>query len=448
MRDEVIAHKDEVSIRQILRSLPKYTKFIFFFVAIPTLIALYNLLVFEVPPQTYKAQNEFVPPTLISVLNVNRFNILDETRQTIFANFLTKITSKSLQKKVFFQSNILSRMNLESESLDFQNKFASDFVNKVGLKEAVVWDPNLKDEYQEAFINKIESYYERPYSLETIGENPSVISDYLDNLFIAANKEINQHYIDLTKSTLKFRLGNIDNEIAIVTETEKNKRLTNIAMMKNNDNVKIKEITNEINRIKDRYQRELQSEIGNLKFESNLSKNIGSLDGNLTYPNFQQLFYNQSTSGVNYSDEKKVVNWTLYGEKILDEKIKLLMKRQDFDIFIPELSQLLFELDAVNNNVRLETIQTNINEPLYSFELSFLKSKKNRLEYYQSLNNFEVFNGSEEKSSSTIIKIPPNHTSPILILLIVFFGSLILSIFLSLMYNFLRDDNNTLNNLS
>ena len=221
MRDEVIAHKDEVSIRQILRSLPKYTKFIFFFVAIPTLIALYNLLAFEVPPQTYKAQNEFVPPTLISVLNVNRFNILDETRQTIFANFLTKITSKSLQKKVFFQSNILSRMNLESESLDFQNKFASDFVNKVGLKEAVVWDPNLKDEYQEAFINKIESYYERPYSLETIGENPSVISDYLDNLFIAANKEINQHYLDLTKSTLKFRLGNIDTEIAIVKETEK-----------------------------------------------------------------------------------------------------------------------------------------------------------------------------------------------------------------------------------
>ena len=271
---------------------------------------------------------------------------------------------------------------------------------------------------------------------------------YLDNLFIAANKEINQHYIDLTKSTLKFRLGNIDNEIAIVTETEKNKRLTNIAMMKNNDNVKIKEITNEINRIRDRYQRELQSEIGNLKFESNLSKNIGSLDGNLTYPNFQQLFYNQSTSGVNYSDEKKVVDWTLYGEKILDEKIKLLMKRQDFDIFIPELSQLLFELDTVNNNVRLETFQTNIDEPIYSFELSSLKSEKNRLEYYQSLNNFEVFNGSEEKSSSTIIKIPPNHTSPILILLIVFFGSLILSIFLSLMYNFLRDDNNTLNNLS
>ena len=59
MIDETSAHEDEVSLRELLRTLPKYKKFIFSFVAIPTLIALFNLLIFDKPAQLFKVSTDF-----------------------------------------------------------------------------------------------------------------------------------------------------------------------------------------------------------------------------------------------------------------------------------------------------------------------------------------------------------------------------------------------------
>jgi hypothetical protein len=388
---KTLPHEDEIDLRKTFFSLKKYRKFIFSFVAVPTFIAFIFWMTFEKPPQIYKSQTNFVPPFELSIVNVNRVGLINVSRESVFNVFLTMITSESLQEKVFLEGDFFSKLNINFESVSDQKLAIKKFTSKLILEEAVIWNPDLKDEYQEAFLDKVDSHYERPYSLSIEGYDANALVDYLDLLFIAANNKIRAHFIQLISEKIKYRLDDLDSEI---NEHKKDLQL-----------IQMKKIQNLKNKIED------------LTFDSSLAQQIGTADSNYTKANFENIFFN--TSQETSINNPIFIDWKEYGENIINKKIKLLENR---------LSSISNEKNSL------------VNVFLMDKKLQILENRKLKLMNSKSNmnNDMELFYGAQLKTSSSSSKVDTKYVHPIIFLLLAFFGSLISSIFMALIYDFFR----------
>ena len=84
---------DEIDLRQLAKSLKERSRFIFGFTGIITLAAIVYVLATQPPtPITqYKIETSFLKPTDTTVLNLNKFQLLSETKDSIYTRFLNLV---------------------------------------------------------------------------------------------------------------------------------------------------------------------------------------------------------------------------------------------------------------------------------------------------------------------------------------------------------------------
>ena len=104
---------DEIDLRQLAKSLKERSRFIFGFTGIVTLVAIVYVLATQPPtPITqYKVEASFLKPSYSAVLNLNKFQLLSETKDSIYTRFLNLVGSKSFQKSVFLDGDYLNKLN-------------------------------------------------------------------------------------------------------------------------------------------------------------------------------------------------------------------------------------------------------------------------------------------------------------------------------------------------
>jgi uncharacterized protein involved in exopolysaccharide biosynthesis len=113
---EPLFHKeDEIDLRQVAKSLKERSRFIFGFTGIVTLAVIVYVLSQANQVVQYKIETSFLKPSDKVVLQLNKFQLLNETKDSIYTRFLNLVGSKSFQKSVFLDGvmsiNSMKQMN-------------------------------------------------------------------------------------------------------------------------------------------------------------------------------------------------------------------------------------------------------------------------------------------------------------------------------------------------
>ena len=241
-------HKeDEIDLRQIAKSLKERSRFIFGFNVIVILLAIaYILYQSSFTPQ-YKIETSFLKPSDTVSLKLNKFQLLEETKDSIYFRFLNLVGSKSFQKSVFFDGDYVNKLNETNEAIDDVEAFASEVIDSTQLSIFKI-DSNLDSNFEVNSNYLASTKIELPYILSIKGANPDVLSEYLDEVVSKANQEAVLSTASTEQQKVLNRLEQIPLEKNMLLSKAKADRLSQIQRIKEEDAQKIRELNDLIDR--------------------------------------------------------------------------------------------------------------------------------------------------------------------------------------------------------
>lgn len=288
--------KDELSLKQILIFLYSGKWFFLLFMLV-TIFATYSYIQKITP--TYEATIEYREPSeiVVSKINFAKFNdpnllnaIKDTSAEEIFDMFSHKVFSYSFREKVFREKGYMDRVGFQSGDL-------SDIYSFIGR---VTLDKSSSSNSSYVFYFK--------------GSEPSILSDYLNDLIFEANRSV-------LEDLKQIEMNLVSKEIKIITS--KINRLRSIEKEKVSQMVMLLEKELKI-------ADSLKNEKANFKIVENLIENTG-------------LFGVQKDAVFNSPLGESFPYWYFFGADFIEleiEKLKL-----NGDIMSKELIESLIIKD-------------------------------------------------------------------------------------------------------
>ena len=437
---------DEIDLKKLLNSLVARKYFIFGFTSFITLLAIITAL--NMTP-VYKAVSLFTSPSDSSIININQLEITKETKETkesIFSKFLTEASSREFQIKVFLDGDYLTLFNPQNNPIDDVPSFIADTLESLKLSPPSV----TAKELDLGFLTEL------PYSISMEGIHAEVISKYLNDIVSYADKVTINKMMEVIKQKIIIRLDEILIERELLLAAAEKDRLSKIERIKEEDGQKIREINDQIDRARFKAKENRLNEI------VALTEQIDSLRSNATENrlndivvltdaarlarslgikenNFKLIGDDETNSNLTIAigENKDLPQWYLYGEKALLERVELLESRTSDDPFIPELVTLKNQLHEVENNNLLATLKARQDDSPFVAEIVKLDIEKIKLESaIIDLTGVSSMQISQAAISPTI-PIKPNKR---MIVVLAFIGSFMMSIFLALIMNALKPD--------
>ena len=347
---EVYDQEDEILLKHALLFLFNSKWIILGITSLITTISI--VYVMSITP-IYEASLSVYPPSDLSISKINNARFeekvvspdskINYSKKSIYEMFLYKVSSNSFIEQVFISNNYSEKLKLNNESKRLN---ASAFAKQIRLLNSTKAEKNIT-------------------ILELDGEDPIIISSFLNDLVKSAHLETKDDLKKIDQLTLQKEIENIDIELVIERDLISQLRL---------------------------------NKINDLKKEINIAKSLNKKDAN-----FSQI---NNIGNNNLKSHPSALNilpaWYMYGEKAL----------------IQELDKALLE----NENINSRTID--------------LEAKRKVLtSYIPAFNDIELV--------GIVWSVPPS--GPILpkkrlIVIAMFFMSLIVSIFIAYIVSAVREN--------
>jgi LPS O-antigen subunit length determinant protein (WzzB/FepE family) len=295
---------DEIDLIKLFNSLLARKLLIVGLTGLVTLLAIIYAL--NLTP-TYKATSSVTSPSDYSILYINKLPLTIENKNSVFSNFLSSLSSREFQTKIFLDGDYLTALNPEKEPIDDVIDYASDFLKSISIEQP----PVTRQAADEIVIGNL---LESPYTISLKGSNDEIISRYLNELIIAADNRTIKEIINLVKHKIDVRLDQISIERKLLVAKAKQQRLNEIIIL-----TSAAQIANSLGIVDNNFK-----QINNDGLDSSLSTQIG--------------------------DNQVLPEWYLYGEKALQEKINILKNRTSDGPFVPKT------VDLDNEALALELI--------------------------------------------------------------------------------------------
>jgi len=449
-----IYQEDEIDLKAIVYSLFEKKFLIASLTGFVTVLSI--LYTFTLTP-TYKAISSFTSPSRITVTTINKLSLTTETKDSIFREFLTQLSSKDLQKLAFVNGGFLTLFNPNNSPIDDVDEFISSITNSVS-----VHSPSLTEEEQD--LNFLP---ELPYSVTMEGSSAKSISEYLNSLVTLASSKTITELIKHNDLMISNRIEEISLERDLVIKQAEKDRFSKIERIKEEDGQKIRQINdqiealtikarrdrlNQIERIKEedgQKIRQINDQIDRARYQAKenrlnqivvlldaakLAKSLGIIENN-----FKLIKGDGASSDLTISigENKDLPEWYLYGEKALIQRVELLENRMSDDPFIPELVALNNQLNEVQNNNLLKTLETRQDDSPFIAEIVKLDIEKIKLK------SRIIDTNSVNAMQLSQISITPRNSiksNKRMIVWLAFIGSFMMSIFLSLIMDALKPD--------
>ena len=417
----------EINLRQLFKALKERSRFIVGFTGIVTLIAIGYVLSLTAPPTQYMVETSFLKPSEISIIKLNQYSSsyasdnsaklantpnTDNTANTatsVFKKFLTTLNSKVLQKQVFIDGGYREKLGSEGAPLISINK----------KKESVLTGVEL------------------PHILRTESSNPNSVSEFLNEVLVAANKKTVNYFINTQKLKISNRLNEITTERQLLLTKTKQDRLSQIKRIKEEDNQKLREITNKIEAARLIEKTERMNQIELLSNAAQLAATLGIIENNL---NQFVKSPNDKSFNITLQNGANIPEWYLYGETVLLEMVALLKNRESDDPYIPELVLFENQIKRINNNTLLQTLEERLDDRPFNAEINQLDMEIIQLESISpdstGINAMQLYQAA---TSETIPTISRNR----LIIALAFISSFILSILIIFLMNAFKEEDVT-----
>jgi len=419
--------EDEIDLRALFNSLVARRFFIAVLTGFITILAILYLFI-QTPPPIYQATSSFTSPSSISVTTINKLNLITETKDSIFSEFLTKLSSKDLQKLAFIEGDFITTFNTDNSPIDNVDEFISSITGSVR-----VHSPDLTAlEMELGFLTEL------PYSVSIEGNSAEVISKYLNSLVELANSKTILDLISLNQLKIDNRIEEISIQREILLKQAEQDRFSKIERIKEEDSQKIRQINDQIDRSRYKAKENRLNQVTQLTDSVKLAKSLGVIENNFELFNDD---YANSDLTIAIGKSKNLPEWYLYGEKALKQRVELLENRTNDDPFIPELVTLNNLLNEVQNNNLLETLEARQDDSPFIAQIINLDLEKIELE--SSIVGMNGVNAMKLSQISIPLNNPINKPNRILIVLLAFIGSFMMSIFLVLIMGALKPDEKT-----
>jgi len=409
-------YDDEIDLRQLFKSLIERSRFIFGFTGIVTLITIGYLLYFS-PPSQYKVEATFLKPSENSVIKLNQYSS-PYTAESVFNKFLTNLNSRVLQKEVFIDGGYREKVGIEGESIVDVDKYITEFTKPISIIK-----------------NKETAGVGLPHILSSESSNPDVVSEFLDATLTKADKETINYFINTQKLKIANRLNEITTERQLLLTKSKQDRLSQIKRIKEADNQKLIEINNKIDAARLIAKKVRMNQIVILSNAAQLATTLGIIENNLN-----QLGKGINNTNLNIAIQSgaDVPDWYLYGETVLLEMIALLKSRESDDPYIPELAIFDNQINEINNNTLLQTLEKRMDDSPFITEISLLDIETIKLE--------SIRPDSTDISAMQLYQAATSEILPTkkrLIVMLAFIGSFMLSILLVFLMNAFKEEDVT-----
>ena len=274
---------------------------------------------------------------------------------------------------------------------------------------------------------------ELPYILSIKGANPDVLSEYLNEVVSKANREVVLNTANLEKQKITNRLEQITLEKNMLLAKAKKDRLSQILRIKEEDAQKIRELNDLIERALYKAQKERLNDIQTLTDAAKLAGSLGIIENNLGQISDSN---NDINLNIAINENEDLPEWYLFGEKALLERVELLKSRTSDDPFIPELVSLNNQINEIQNNNLLQTLEERQDDSPFIARVNELDIERINLEsIIPESSGIDAMQLTQPASARQI----PNSRRTIVV--ISFVAGFVLSIFLVLMmYLFKEDD--------
>ena len=423
-----IYQEDKIDLRAIFNSLVAKRFLIAGLTGFVTVLAI--LYALNIVP-TYKSSSLFTSPSNISITNINKVHLVDETKESIFSKFLTLLSSKELQKIAFVEGGFLTLFNPDNIPIEDVDGFVYEATSSVSVNS-----PSLTmDDRDFDFLREL------PYSVTMEGDNAEAISEYLNSLVALANSKTILGIIKHNELKISNRLDEISLERDLLLKQAEKDRFSEIERIKEEDGKKIKQINDQILRARYKAKEGRLNQIEILLHASQLAKSLGIKENNLNiFSPSNGSSANKDINAFNLAigENNNLPVWYLYGETALIQRVKFLKNRESDDPFIPELITLNNQLNEVQNNTLLKTLETRQDDSPFIAEIALLDVEKIKLE-----STIVIMNGVSAIQLSQTSISSPIVTNKRIIILLAFFGSFIMSVFLVLIMSALKPDEKT-----
>ncbi|MDB4056801.1 Wzz/FepE/Etk N-terminal domain-containing protein [Candidatus Thioglobus sp.] len=408
--------EDEIDLRALFNSLFEKKFLIAGLTGFVTVLAI--LYVLNLAP-TYKSSSSFTSPSEMSITTINKLQLTVETKDSIFSKFLKKLSSKELQKIAFVEGGFLTLFNPDNSPIDDVDGFISGAIQSVKVNS-----PSITKNVQDlGFLTEL------PYSVAMEGESAEAISEYLNSLIALVNSKTIADIIKLSELKISNRLDEISLERDLLIEQAEKDRFSKIERIKEEDGQKIRQINDQIGRARYKAKETRLDQIEILTQAAKLAKSLGVIENNLN------IFKDINAVNIAIGESNNLPDWYLYGENALIKRVQLLENRISDDPFIPELVTLNNQLNEVQNNNLLITLETRQDDSPFIAEIAELEVEKIKLESkIVSMNGVNAMQLSKTSLSS------PIELNKRMIVLLAFFGSFMMSVFLVLIMGALKPD--------
>ena len=402
---------DGLDLRKVMLSLLEHVKLI---VAIPIICALLAYLYtssskFFPVTQNYIIEASVKEPNKESVNTiVTKMGLKDETSSSIFLQFLHNLDSNILQEKVLSEENSLTA--IEKDSIDIDSLLIS--------KMPAIAQEDIKGVKR---------------SISAIGSNPKVIIRFLNKLISSAKIKTFSDITALSIQNNTLRINEISNRLIALSSIEKNQRISEISKIKESDAESIRVLNDAIYRARFEAKQERLNLIKLLKDEAILATYVGIVDNNI---NNVRLNATQGDSVYEIFLDGTFPEWYVYGSKALLKKIEILEKRTNDDPYIEDLLIMQNKLHEVRNNNKLRTLQNRIDDTLFIKNFIPLENELLKLKQFDPI-DFK-FNVMELMKTAHSKALPQKQINKKLITVLVFFGSLLVSIFIAMLLIFYK----------
>jgi len=394
----------------------------FFVAGLTGFITILAILYTLTSGQAYQATSTFSSPSQSSVFNINKLIYISETKESIFASFLTQLISRDLQKKVFVENDFLTKFNKNNDSTVDVEGFINASINSIKV-------------IPPTFSLKRNNLIEQTYSVIMLGENPDAISEFLNILVAQADSKNIANFNKLNLEKTSIRLDQIMLERTSLLNDALQGRSNKIIRIKEGNNEKIRQINDRIDRTRYAAKQNRLNLIEELNDSAKLAKSLGIIENN-----FKLITGNGASSDLTIAigESKDLPEWYLYGEKALIKRIELLESRMSDDPFIIELVDLNNQLNEVQNNNALKTLEMRQDDSPFIGELAILDSEKNKL------NSITLsLDGAQSMNLVETARINIIDSNKRLLILLAFIGSFMISVFLVLIMDLLKPDEDT-----
>jgi LPS O-antigen subunit length determinant protein (WzzB/FepE family) len=404
----------EINIYQLINTLNNAKYLILGSTFLFTLIALIFALTLK---STFIVSAEFSSSN--SILSEEKFS--DYSSKKLLIEFIDLLSSKNFQKQFLINSDFLTLFNSNNETIDDKDEYAAKIIDTLFINA-----PSYSTIGRKETILNIN---ELPHTISMIGPDSKLLSSYINELI----QSVDQQIIFNLKKKLDASFKLISSEIETMQKVAKIKRLNQIKRIKEEDGQKIRQINDQIDRARYKAKEDRLNQIVKLIDSAKLAKSLGIIENNFKMVNNGGA---KSDFTIAIGESKDFPEWYMYGEKALIKRIELLENRMSDDPFIPELVTLNNRLNEVQNNNLLKTLEIREDDSPFINELLTINFKKIEIELFlKNLNNTKVSSIFLNKSAGSG-KV--QKTRKKLIVIAVFIASLISSISLVLLFDFLK----------